>query len=53
MQMAVSKEELIDALSNLKVLEVVDLVKALEEKWPLAVLPPRRPPRRRPNSPSP
>jgi large subunit ribosomal protein L7/L12 len=33
MQMAVSKEELIDALSNLKVLEVVDLVKALEEKW--------------------
>ncbi|MBL8266832.1 MAG: 50S ribosomal protein L7/L12 [Steroidobacter sp.] len=28
-----SKEELIDALSNLKVLEVVDLVKALEEKW--------------------
>lgn len=31
--MAVSKEELIDALSNLKVLEVVDLVKALEDKW--------------------
>jgi large subunit ribosomal protein L7/L12 len=31
--MAVSKEELIEALSNLKVLEVVDLVKALEEKW--------------------
>ena len=31
--MAASKEELIDALSNLKVLEVVDLVKALEEKW--------------------
>jgi large subunit ribosomal protein L7/L12 len=31
--MAMSKEELIDALSNLKVLEVVDLVKALEEKW--------------------
>ena len=31
--MAVTKEELIDALSNLKVLEVVDLVKALEEKW--------------------
>ncbi|MBM0108199.1 50S ribosomal protein L7/L12 [Steroidobacter sp. S1-65] len=28
-----SKEELIDALSQLKVLEVVDLVKALEEKW--------------------
>ena len=31
--MAVSKEDLIEALSNLKVLEVVDLVKALEEKW--------------------
>jgi large subunit ribosomal protein L7/L12 len=31
--MAISKEELIDALSQLKVLEVVDLVKALEEKW--------------------
>ncbi len=31
--MAVSKEELIDALSNIKVLEVVDLIKALEEKW--------------------
>ena len=31
--MAISKEELIDALSQLKVLEIVDLVKALEEKW--------------------
>ena len=31
--MAVSKEELIDALSNLKVMEVVDLIKALEDKW--------------------
>ena len=31
--MAVSREELVDALSNLKVLEVVDLIKALEEKW--------------------
>ena len=31
--MAITKEELIDALSQLKVLEVVDLVKALEEKW--------------------
>lgn len=31
--MAASKEELIDALSNLKVMEVVDLIKALEEKW--------------------
>jgi large subunit ribosomal protein L7/L12 len=31
--MAVSKEELVDALSNLKVLEVVDLIKTLEDKW--------------------
>lgn len=31
--MAATKEELIEALSNLKVLEVVDLIKALEEKW--------------------
>ena len=31
--MAVSKEELIDALSSMKVMEVVDLIKALEEKW--------------------
>jgi len=31
--MAVSREELVDALSNLKVLEVVDLIKALEDKW--------------------
>jgi large subunit ribosomal protein L7/L12 len=31
--MAATKEELVDALSNLKVLEVVDLIKSLEEKW--------------------
>lgn len=31
--MAVTKEELVDALSNLKVLDVVDLIKSLEEKW--------------------
>jgi large subunit ribosomal protein L7/L12 len=31
--MAVSKEELVDALSNLKVLEVVELIKSLEDKW--------------------
>lgn len=31
--MALSNEELIEALSNKGVLEVVDLVKALEEKW--------------------
>jgi len=31
--MAASREELINALSNLKVMEVVDLIKALEEKW--------------------
>jgi large subunit ribosomal protein L7/L12 len=33
MIMAVSKEELVDALSNLKVLEVVELIKSLEDKW--------------------
>lgn len=31
--MAATKEELIDALSNLKVMDVVDLIKALEDKW--------------------
>jgi large subunit ribosomal protein L7/L12 len=31
--MAVTKEELVEALSNLKVMEVVDLIKQLEEKW--------------------
>jgi large subunit ribosomal protein L7/L12 len=31
--MAATKEELVEALSNLKVMEVVDLIKALEEKW--------------------
>jgi large subunit ribosomal protein L7/L12 len=31
--MAVTKEELVDALSNLKVLDVVDLIKSLEDKW--------------------
>src|SRR5688500_4926552 len=31
--MAVSKEELVEALSNLKVMEVVDLIKQLGEKW--------------------
>jgi len=31
--MAVSKEELVEALSNLKVLDVVELIKSLEEKW--------------------
>jgi large subunit ribosomal protein L7/L12 len=31
--MAVSKEELVEALSNRKVMEVVDLIKQLEEKW--------------------
>ena len=31
--MAATKEDLLEALSNLKVLEVVDLIKALEEKW--------------------
>lgn len=31
--MAVSREEIIDALSNMSVLEVTQLVKDLEEKW--------------------
>ena len=31
--MAATKEDLLESLSNLKVLEVVDLIKALEEKW--------------------
>ena len=31
--MAVSREEIVDALSNLSVLEVTELVKELEEKW--------------------
>jgi len=31
--MSLSNEELIEALSNKSIMEVVDLVKALEEKW--------------------
>jgi large subunit ribosomal protein L7/L12 len=31
--MAVTKEELVDALSNMKVLDVVELIKSLEDKW--------------------
>jgi len=31
--MALSNEELIEALSNKSIMEVVELVKALEEKW--------------------
>ena len=31
--MAISKAELIEALSNLTILEAADLVKELEEKW--------------------
>lgn len=31
--MAVSKEEILDAISNMTVLEVVDLVQAMEEKF--------------------
>ncbi len=31
--MALSNEEIIDALSNKPIMEVVELVKALEEKW--------------------
>ena len=40
--MAATKEELIDALSNLKVLEVVDLIKALEDKWGVSAAAPGR-----------
>jgi large subunit ribosomal protein L7/L12 len=31
--MALTKEQLMDELSNLKVLEIAELVKMLEEKW--------------------
>jgi large subunit ribosomal protein L7/L12 len=31
--MAISKEELVEVLSNMSILEVTDLVKTLEEKW--------------------
>ena len=31
--MAVSKEELIETLSNMSILEVTELVSELEEKW--------------------
>ena len=31
--MAVTKEELVEALSNLKFLDVVELIKSLEDKW--------------------
>jgi large subunit ribosomal protein L7/L12 len=31
--MALSKEQLIEELSNLKVIEIAELVKQLEEKW--------------------
>ena len=31
--MAVSKEELVDTLSNMSILEVTELVSELEEKW--------------------
>lgn len=31
--MAVTKEEIVDALSNMKVLDVVELIKSLEDKW--------------------
>ena len=31
--MALTNEELIEELSNKPIMEVVDLVKALEEKW--------------------
>ena len=61
--MSLSNAELIDALSAKPIMEIVELVKALEEKWgvsaaaPVAVAAVPRPrvaqprrPRRRPNS---
>jgi large subunit ribosomal protein L7/L12 len=33
MKMALTKEQLIEELSNLKVIEIAELVKQLEEKW--------------------
>jgi large subunit ribosomal protein L7/L12 len=52
--MALSNEELIEALSSKPIMEIVELVKALEEKWgvsaaaPVAAKLPR--PRSRPSS---
>ncbi len=63
--MAASKEEILDAISNMTVMEIVDLVKMMEDKFgvtaaaPVAVaavgaaLPLPRPPRSRPSSRSP
>ena len=45
--MAATKEELLEALSNLKVLEVVDLIKALEDKWGVSAAAPVAVARRR------
>jgi len=63
--MSVAKAEILDAISNMSVLELSQLIKDLEDKsafpprprrsrWPLlgaAVALPPRPPRRRPSSP--
>lgn len=38
--MAVSREEIIDALSSMSVLEVTELVKELEEKWDVSAAAP-------------
>ena len=38
--MAVTKEELVEALSNLKVLDVVELIKSLEDKWGVSAVAP-------------
>ena len=64
--MAASKEEILDAISNMTVMEIVDLVKMMEDKFgvtaaaPVAMAaaaapppPPPRLPRSRPSSRSP
>jgi len=38
--MAVSREDIVEALSNMSVLEVTDLVKELEEKWDVSAAAP-------------
>ncbi len=63
--MAASKEQILESISNMTIMEVVDLVKMMEEKFgvtaaaPVAMLPqplvapPPRLPRSRPSSRSP
>ena len=62
--MAIARAEILDAISNMTVLELSDLIKEMEEKFgvsaaaavavaaPAAAAPPPPPPKSRPNSPS-